>query len=201
MNLRSQKQLAARIMKCGTTRVRVKTDKDVDEAITREDIRGLIKKGLIWKVQKKGQNKSQSRKRLSQKKKGRKKGFGSRKGKAGARNPRKKQWMRTIRAVRDSLKSLKEKGLIDSQVYRRMYLMAKGGSFKSRRHLLLYLKDHELLKVSEKPTNKPAKEGSKLAGRRFVKGARPLTKKPKPSKPAKPRKKRAGKSKKKVTKK
>jgi len=157
MNLRSQKQLAARVMNCGTTRVRIKTEKEVEEAITREDIRNLIKKGLIWKVQKKGQNRAMARKRLSQKKRGRKKGFGSRKGKAGSRNPKKTRWMKTIRSVRDSLKTLKETGAIESGIYRKLYLRAKGGTFKSRRHLILYLKGHELLKEKQKPVRKKEK--------------------------------------------
>lgn len=180
MNLRSQKQLAARIMKCGTTRVRVKSEKDVEEAITREDIRSLISKGLIWKIQKRGQVSAYSRKRLSQKKRGRKKGFGSKKGKAGARNPKKARWMRTIRSVRSALKKLKESKMIDGRMYRKLYLMAKGGSFKSRRHLVLYLKDHELLKVKEKPVKKkaPVKKSIKKIKKAAVKkpAARPVKK-------------------------
>lgn len=160
MNLRSQKQLAARILKCGLSRVRVKTEKDVGEAITREDIRNLIGKGLIWKVQKRGQNRAMARKRLGQKRRGRKRGFGSKKGKAGARSPGKTQWMKTIRSVRDSLKKLKESGMIERRLYRKLYLMAKGGSFKSRRHLLSYLRDHELIK--KKPPKEKIKKPEKI---------------------------------------
>ncbi len=179
MNLRSQKQLAARVMNCGTTRVRIKTEKEVEEAITREDIRNLIKKGLIWKVQKKGQNRAMARKRMSQKKRGRKKGFGSRKGKAGSRNPKKTRWMKTIRSVRKALKKLKETGAIESGIYRKLYLRAKGGTFKSRRHLILYLKSHELLKERERPIKKPKK---KTKPTKTVKKA---AKKPSPKKIAK----------------
>ncbi len=180
MNLRSQKQLAARVMNCGITRVRIKTEKEVEEAITREDIRNLIKKGLIWKVQKKGQNRAMARKRLSQKKRGRKKGFGSRKGKAGSRNPKKTRWMKTIRSVRKALKNLKETGAIESGIYRKLYLRAKGGTFKSRRHLILYLKGHELLK--EKPIRKPKKKTKPIkAAKKTVK--KPTAKKPAAKKP------------------
>lgn len=182
MNLRSQKHLAARILKCGATRVRVRSGKEVEEAITREDIRNLIKKGLIWKVQKRGQVRAFARMRASQRSKGRKRGFGSRKGKAGARNPGKSEWIRSIRSVRGALRGLKEYGLIEKRPYRKLYLMAKGGSFKSRRHLIQYLKDHELLKVKGKPLKKrPAVEKS-------------IKRKPAPGRPAKkPAEKKASK--------
>lgn len=171
MNLRSQKQLAARILKCGIGRVRVKSEKEVQEAITREDIRNLIKKGLIWKVQKKGQKRDMLRKRLSQKGRGRGRGFGSRKGKAGARKPGKREWIKAIRSVRKSLKGLKESGMIGGRAYRKLYLMAKGGTFKSRRHLLIYLKEHELLKAKEKPVKReaPVRKSIKKAIKRVKK--------------------------------
>lgn len=183
MNLKSQKQMAAKILKCGMTRVRTKTDKEVEEAITREDIRGLIKKGLIWKVQKKGQNKSYSRKRLTQKKRGRGRGFGSRKGKSGARTSRKTLWIKTIRAVRDQLKKLKMSGQIDAKLYRRLYRMAKGGTFKSRKHIMFYLKDHELLKERVKPVAKKAEKKAKPKPKKPAK--KPANKKPAKKKPAK----------------
>ncbi len=182
MNLRSQKQLAARVLKCGVSRVRIKAEKEVEEAITREDIRNLIKKNLIWKIQKRGQVRAQSRLRLAQRKKGRKKGFGSKKGKAGARNSGKRHWIRTIRSVRKALKKLKETGAIENRLYRRLYLMAKGGTFKSRRHLLSYLKEHELLKMKErkpvKKVKKPAKPIKKVK-------RKPAKKKPATAKRAK----------------
>ena len=54
MNVRSQKQIAAKIMKIGVSRVRVKGEKEVEEAITRNDIRTLITRGVIYKTKKKG---------------------------------------------------------------------------------------------------------------------------------------------------
>jgi len=55
-------------MKCGVSRVRITQSEEVEEALTREDIRGLIQKGMIWSVQKKGTSKFKSKKKLEQKK-------------------------------------------------------------------------------------------------------------------------------------
>ena len=61
MGLNSQKKIAASLLKCGASRIRIKQSKEVDEALTRNDIRELIKKGYIWKEQKKGSSKKYSK--------------------------------------------------------------------------------------------------------------------------------------------
>ena len=71
MNLKSQKKIASRILKCGLNRVRIEASKEVEEALTREDIRGLIRKGLIKKMQKRGASRAGAKRRLVQKKRGR----------------------------------------------------------------------------------------------------------------------------------
>ncbi|PMP73789.1 MAG: 50S ribosomal protein L19e [Aciduliprofundum sp.] len=142
MDLTFQKELASKILKCGKSRVYIdpKALDDVSEAITREDIRILIKKGVIRKLPKKGNSRSRIRKKQEQKKKGLRTGPGSRKGTKYARLGRKERWIKTIRAVRDELRKLKNEGKIDRKTYRRYYLYAKGGMFRSRAHLLLHLK-------------------------------------------------------------
>ncbi|MGC9138326.1 MAG: 50S ribosomal protein L19e [Thermoplasmata archaeon] len=142
MDLTFQKELASKILKCGKSRVYIdpKALDDVSEAITREDIRMLIKKGVIRKLPKKGNSRSRIRKKQEQKKKGLRTGPGSRKGTKYARLGRKERWIKTIRAVRDELRKLKNEGKIDRKTYRRYYLYAKGGMFRSRAHLLLHLK-------------------------------------------------------------
>ena len=66
---------------------------------------------------------------------GKRKGPGSRKGTANARVRDKERWMATIRPIRDELKTLRDEGKITPSVYRLYYRKAKGGMFKSRRHL------------------------------------------------------------------
>ena len=75
------------------------------------------------------------RMRLEQKRKGRRKGQGKRAGSANARNPKKNRWMRTIRAQRRVLKECREDGTIEPSQYRKYYLKAKGGSYRSISHM------------------------------------------------------------------
>jgi large subunit ribosomal protein L19e len=83
----------------------------------------------------KGTSRVRARARLEQRRKGRQKGQGKRMGTANARNPRKNRWMRTIRSQRKALKELREAGEIIDSEYRRYYLKAKGGSYRSIAHM------------------------------------------------------------------
>lgn len=135
MNLKSKKKIAAKILKCGVDRVWIdpKRIKEVEEAITRNDIRRLIRSKVIKKMHKKGISKKEKRKR---------RGKGSIKGHRA--NEAKKQWMKKIRALRRYLKYLKEKGLISSKSYKELYKKAKGGVFNSKAELKLYITHNEM---------------------------------------------------------
>ena len=148
MNVSVQRRMAAEILKCGLDRVWIDpTQLDrVKMAMSKDDIRALIKEGVIRKKQKKGISSARVKKLKEQKKKGRRRGPGSRRGAAGARTPQKERWMATIRALRKTLRHLRDTGKIDSKLYRKLYRMAKGGAFRSRSHLFLYLREHGLLK-------------------------------------------------------
>jgi large subunit ribosomal protein L19e len=148
MNVTAQKRMAAEILKCGLYRVYIEPDyvDDVVMAITRDDIRNLIQQGIIQKRQKIGISKYRTNLRKDRKKRGRARGYGKRKGLASARNPTKRAWINTIRPLRRELKQLRDTGKIEKNIYRKMYLRAKGGSFKSVATLQLYLKDHKLIK-------------------------------------------------------
>ncbi|XRO75481.1 50S ribosomal protein L19e [Methanocaldococcus sp. 28A] len=148
MDVSVQRRLAAEILKCGIERVWIDPTQleRVKMAMSKDDIRALIKEGVIQKKQKKGISSARVKKLKEQRRKGRRRGPGSRRGAAGARTPQKEKWMATIRALRKTLKQLSDTGKIDRIVYRKLYRMAKGGAFRSRSHLFLYLKEHELLK-------------------------------------------------------
>ncbi len=49
-------------------------------------------------------------------------------------------WITKIRALRRRLKELRDEGVIDKTTYRRLYLKAKGGEFRSIAHLNEFLK-------------------------------------------------------------
>lgn len=137
MQITNQKRLAARILKCGVNRVWINPDyvDQVASAVQTDDIREFIDEGWIRAKPIKGTSRARARIRLEQKRKGRRKGQGKRAGSANARNPRKNRWMRTIRSQRRVLKELRDDETINRSQYRRYYLKAKGGSYRSIAHL------------------------------------------------------------------
>jgi large subunit ribosomal protein L19e len=148
VNLTTQKRLAASILKVGINRVWIDPEKIklVSGAMTREDVKKLILSDVIKSKPKTGISSYRSKKLATQKQKGRRKGRGSVKGAKNARNPKKKAWMTTIRALRRDLKSMRESEEIDSTTYRKLYKMAKGGAFRSKSYMKTYTKDHDLIK-------------------------------------------------------
>ena len=146
VNLAKQKRIAAHVLKVGEGRVWIDPEAtaDVAEAITREDIRGLIKEGSITVKQKKGVSRARARVRTTQKSLGRRKGHGSRKGAKGARASRKKRWITKIRALRRRLRELRDGGYVDKTTYRTLYNKANGGEFRNVAHLNDYITTKEL---------------------------------------------------------
>ena len=148
MAVNTVKRLASDIMGVGTTRVKFKEGKDsltrIKEALTRMDVQGLIKDGVVYKVPKKGRRKV---------KKSKKRGKGSRKGKSII--PAKEKWMTRVRAQRKYLKELVDSNALDKENKRTVYRRIKSGLFRSKKAMLIYLKDaglihEEKLKEGEK---------------------------------------------------
>ena len=152
MNLRNQRRISAKIQGVGKKRVWFDPDRlqDIKEAITKADLITLMKDKAIQKHPQKGHSKGRTRKLKIQKSKGRQKERGSRKGKKGARLPKKRNWMYKIREQRALLKRLITKDMITTPTYREMYKKSKGGFFRSVRHLKGYLTDHGLIKINTK---------------------------------------------------
>ena len=150
MDLKNQKRMAAELLNCGVNRVWIDPDPDnmktVADAITRNDIRVMINWGLIKAKQKRGISSGRRKKQAAQKKKGRQRGPGSRKGAKYARTPKKRAWIRRIRPLRARLRELRADGVLDTRTYRKYYRQAKGGMFKSRAHLDTQLKIHGIIK-------------------------------------------------------
>ncbi|UCG95554.1 MAG: 50S ribosomal protein L19e [archaeon] len=148
MEIKNRKRMAAKILKCGVEKIWIDPDEleDVSKAITKADIRKLINRGIIKKRGSNSQSRGRARKILKQKKLGRRKGRGRRKGKKMAKTTKKRKWIKTIRPLRKTLKELRDTGEITRGQYRTLYLMAKGGRFKSRSHLKLYMKKENILK-------------------------------------------------------
>lgn len=148
MRLTAQKRLAGQIFKCSPKKVRVDPARleDIKESITKADIRALIIDKAITAKPVKKSSKGRIRKNKIQKKKGRQAGTGTRKGTKKARSPKKVTWMNKIRKQRLFLRELKEKELIDAKKFRDLYRKAKGGLFRSKEHLKLYINERGYLK-------------------------------------------------------
>jgi large subunit ribosomal protein L19e len=139
----SQKRLAADLLKVGVGKVWVDPDDTdrVSSAITREEIRKLIHEGSIKKLPKAGISRGRKRERRQELLAGRHKGPGSTK---GVVTQRKRRWVVRIRSIRKRLRTLRDKRFITTEVYRKLSLMAKGGTFRSAAHLDEYIDTHKL---------------------------------------------------------
>ena len=148
-DLRNQRRMASQVLGVGETSVWLDPlhAEDIAAAVTRADVRGLVEKGHIAKLQAQGVSRGRARALALSKAKGKRKGPGSRQGSATsqARAPRKEKWMRTIRPLRQTLGMLRDEELIDTPAYRRYYRRAKGGVFRSRPHLLSHMVTDGLL--------------------------------------------------------
>jgi large subunit ribosomal protein L19e len=137
VSVKIQKRLAAQIFKTGVNRVWVEPDEldRVASAITRDEVRKLIHEGAIKKRPETGISRGRVKKKRLRK------GPGSRE---GSWVNRKRKWIIGIRRIRGRLSELRDKKLVTPQVYRKLFLMAKGGSFRSISHLNEYIETHRL---------------------------------------------------------
>ena len=149
--MKLQKRLAASVLNCSGKRVWFNPENlsDIKEAITKFDIRNLIKKGVIARIPTKGVSRFRARRTKVQKRKERRKGSGSRKGSARARLKPKKFWINAVRAQRELLKRLRGRGLISKKDFQSLYKKSKGGFFRSVRHIKLYIQEQDMIKKKE----------------------------------------------------
>lgn len=146
MKLNNQKRMASKVLKIGIKKVKFNQDRlaDIKEGITRSDIRTLIIGKAIKAEHIRGISRSRARKIIIQKRKGRRMGKGSKSGPHSARENRKDRWISHVRLQREFIKDLRDKKLITTKVYGMMYKKIKGGFFRSRGHVKLYLTENRL---------------------------------------------------------
>jgi large subunit ribosomal protein L19e len=151
--MNNKKQLAARIMKLSPKKVKFAGDalEEIKKAITRSDIRGLIAIKKISKSTTNSHSRAGARTIRAQKNKGRQKGVGSRKGKKYSKVGRKEGWMARVRTQRKLLQNLRTGGVLSQKNFKLLYAKSKGGYFRSRRHIKLYITEQ---KLSEKKNGK-----------------------------------------------
>ncbi|KAF1078729.1 50S ribosomal protein L19e [Methanogenium sp. MK-MG] len=136
-DLKNQRRIAAAVLKCGVHRVWMNSERedDIENAISREDMRGLIEEGAIRAKPVKGVSRGRARLLTAKRSYGHCKGHGRRKGAANARTPSKRVWIKRIRAIRRELRILRDNGSIDATLYRRVYRKAAGGQYRSVAHM------------------------------------------------------------------
>jgi large subunit ribosomal protein L19e len=148
LSLRTQKQLAARVLGIGKTRIHISPEhvEDVEGVITRDEVRKLIHEGAITVTPVKGVSRGRARRVDLKRRKGLRQGAGSRTGKATSRAPSKAMWETHIRSIRRHIRSLRDRRSIQKNSYRRLYLLAKGGTFSDRNDVDQYIEAHRLLR-------------------------------------------------------
>ena len=144
--LSSQRRLAAQILKVGQNRVWIDPERmdDVEAAITREEVKKLIHEKVITATPEKGVSRARAKTIREKKRKGRRKGVGSKTGAGYAKISKKEAWMSRIRSLRKRLRELKATRVITETTYRKLYGVAGSGKFESVADLERYLKAHDL---------------------------------------------------------
>ncbi len=153
MSIKLTKRIAGELLGRGISSVRIKNDsiQDARKAITREDVRTLIKSGGIYALKAKHNISAYSKVLKEKRNKGRRRGPGRRKGTSKARGAF--DYKKKVRGQRRLLKSLKEQALIDSLKFRKYYALVKGGSFPTKISLLNHIRS-DGLNIDEETANK-----------------------------------------------
>jgi large subunit ribosomal protein L19e len=148
MAMNTVRRIASEVLGVGESKVRFKNEaiSKISDALTREDIRTLVKDGSIFAIAKRGVSRIRGREKQAQKKKGRRTGSGSKKGTHSARKSDKETWMHKVRAQRRFLRNAVEGGKVARESSRKIYMMIKGNAFKGVKLLEIYLKDNKLMK-------------------------------------------------------
>ncbi|MCY3853857.1 MAG: 50S ribosomal protein L19e [Thaumarchaeota archaeon] len=136
VNLRTKKSLISRVTNVGVNRIKLNVEHldEVTDAITRENVRGLITANKIKIIPTKGTSRLRSKiKKLQKNKRGTK--TGSKKGRSNARFNSKKKYVEKVRSLRYRLKVSKKHGDITNKVFWKIYKKIQGNRVRNNAHL------------------------------------------------------------------
>ncbi|MFA5363624.1 MAG: 50S ribosomal protein L19e [Candidatus Bathyarchaeia archaeon] len=146
MSLKSQRRIASKVLKVGETRIWMDPERIdyVEAAITREEIRKLVREGVVKVIPEKGISRSRARVFQQKRKKGLRKGSGSKSGPARSKISKKQVWINKIRPIRRQLSELRETRAITVGAYRKLYDMSESGVFGSKADVERYIRTHNM---------------------------------------------------------
>ena len=136
VNLRAKKRLVSRVTGVGIHRVWFDSDHldDIEDAITRENIRSLLTANTIKIKSFRGTSTARAKlKKIQKKKRGR--GQGSKKGKKGARIGKKQVYVKKVRSLRYLLKIVKDRKEITNKQFWSLYKKIGGNTVRNKAHL------------------------------------------------------------------
>lgn len=148
MGVKFVRRIASEMLKRGESsiRINVNSKEEIEKAMTREDVRKLLKSGSVFALKEKRNISRNSKELKKRRQKGRSRGTGRRRGTGKARQGR--LWKKKARSQRFLLVRLKSMGRIDRETFRRYYTLVKGNSFADKASLLLHMSE-EGIKVNE----------------------------------------------------
>jgi large subunit ribosomal protein L19e len=134
MNLNKKKELAAKTLRVGKGRLQFKQENlnEIKEAITRQDIKQLNQEGIIIIKPIKGRKKNVTRKH--------RRGPGKIKMKV---NKRKQEYVKITRKLRAYAMSLRERGVLERELYKKIRNKIRMREFKSKAGMKDFLNAHE----------------------------------------------------------
>lgn len=144
INLQAKKRLAARVIGCGVHRIRFDPDHEdaITDAITRQDIRGLISANKITVKRVQGTSRGRAHhKHLQQKKRGTK--AGSKRGRKGARMGKKETYVKKVRSLRYILGVARDRSEINSREFWSLYKRIRGNTVRNKAHLRLLIEKEQ----------------------------------------------------------
>lgn len=153
MSIKLTRRIAAKIMERGESSVRINPTsiEEAKKAITREDVRAMIKSGAVYAIPKK-KNLSRHGELLATKRaQGRSRGKGRRKGSKFARTGL--LYPKKVRSQRRILKELKSSKTIDNNTFKKYYRLVRGNSFQTKISLINHIKESGIA-INDEMVNK-----------------------------------------------